>query len=197
VQPQATQGSVGIQGRRSPGRHENGDQDALAGPAEAGQAAPGQAAPGQAAPGQAAPGQAAPDWFRRRRIAAMGVGTGNAGRLPGGDGAGATGDWQSAPTPHPGGSGAFGPDPWAQGRHAAEIAANPIRGDQTSAGLPVRIPNANLIPGSAGGRESPAGGAAALPQRSPETARNRLSGFQQGSHRAGRRKPSPGEGADS
>jgi signal transduction histidine kinase len=180
VQPQAAQGSVGIQGRRSPGRHENGDQDALAGSAEA---------------GQAASGQAAPDWFRRRRIAAMGVGTGNAGRLPGGDGA--TGDRQSTPTPHSGGSGAFGPDPWAQGRHAAEIAANPIRGDQTSAGLPARIPNANLIPGSAGGRESPAGGAAALPQRSPETARNRLSGFQQGSHRAERRKPSPGEGADS
>jgi signal transduction histidine kinase len=181
AQPQAAQGSAGIQGRRSPGRHENGDRDALAGPAEA---------------GQAASGQAAPDWFRRRRIAAMGVGAGNAGRLPGDDGA--TGDWQSTARSHPGGSGAFGSDPWAQGRHAAEIAANPVHGNQTSAGLPVRIPNANLIPGSAGdGHESPAGGEAALPQRSPETARNRLGGFQQGSHRAERHKPSPGEGADS
>jgi signal transduction histidine kinase len=79
-------------------------------------------------------------------------------------------------------------DPWAMSQHAAQVASDPVRGDQTSAGLPARIPNANLIPGSAGGREAP-GEAGALPRRSPETARARLSGFQQGSHRAERRKP--------
>ena len=40
-------------------------------------------------------------------------------------------------------------DGWAEGKRAAQIVANPVRGDQTAAGLPVRVPRANLIPGSA------------------------------------------------
>jgi signal transduction histidine kinase len=78
-------------------------------------------------------------------------------------------------------SGELASDPWAQGRHAAEIVADPIRADQTAAGLPQRVPKANLLPGSA--QESP-GQAATLPRRSPDQARSRLSGFQRGARRA-------------
>ena len=98
---------------------------------------------------------------------------------------------------------------WAQGKHAAEIIADPVRGDQTAAGLPVRIPRANLLPGSAGGGHPAGSGAASRPEgsygaqtpaarppRSPELARNRLSGFQRGGRRAKAETPRAGEGAD-
>ena len=39
-----------------------------------------------------------------------------------------------------------GTDGWAEGTHAAQIIADPVRGDHTVAGLPVRVPRANLIP---------------------------------------------------
>src|SRR5579859_4732502 len=48
---------------------------------------------------------------------------------------------------------------WATGKHAAQIMAEPVRGDLTAAGLPTRVPRANLIPGSAGaGRPAGSGG---------------------------------------
>jgi signal transduction histidine kinase len=107
-------------------------------------------------------------------------------------------------TPQPGGGRTFGPDSWTAGRQAAEIAADPIRGEQTHAGLPTRIPQANLIPGSvANGRMgSPADaygtalGTAPRPKRSPEMARSRLSGFQRGARRARGSNLTTGEGAD-
>jgi signal transduction histidine kinase len=100
----------------------------------------------------------------------------------------------------------------------------PVHGEQTSAGLPTRIPRANLFPGSAGGRQSrdqstgdlpsfsqppagyeptvpgqeaepPAFGASTLPRRSAEQARSRLSGFQLGSRDAQGRSPRAGEEA--
>jgi anti-sigma regulatory factor (Ser/Thr protein kinase) len=106
--------------------------------------------------------------------------------------------------------GLAGTDAWADSRHAAEIVANPVRGDQTAAGLPVRVPRANLIPGSAGGAhragngatsrpaESPAAQtfAAGRPERSPEMARSRLSGIQRGIRRAKDETPRAGEGAN-
>jgi hypothetical protein len=106
--------------------------------------------------------------------------------------------------PQPGGGRTLRPDPWAAGRQAAEIAANPIRGEQTHVGLPTRIPQANLIPGSvADGRTgSPADahgaalGTAPRPKRSPEMARNRLSGFQRGARRARGSNLTTGGGAD-
>jgi signal transduction histidine kinase len=176
------------------------------------------------------------NWFRARRIEATGVGTGSPSRPPaggnggyggnGGNSGSADGGWQYAAASQPGGGQAFGSDPWAESRHAAEIVADPIRGDQTAAGLPVRVPKANLIPGSAGGTPSnagwgagslggpgaaggpgaggvggdgyqpPTGGPAPLAQRSPDLARSRLSGFQRGARRAEERKASTGEGAD-
>ncbi|HEV2255570.1 MAG TPA: hypothetical protein VGS06_20535, partial [Streptosporangiaceae bacterium] len=101
-------------------------------------------------------------------------------------------------------------DGWTVGRHAAQIIAEPVRGDLTSAGLPTRVPQANLIPGSAGGGRSAGAGAPSRPgsgpeaqapvtprsPRSPDVARSRLSGFQRGGRRAKGLTPDDGEGAD-
>jgi hypothetical protein len=108
------------------------------------------------------------------------------------------------------GGGRTATDQWADGRHATEIIAEPVRGDHTAAGLPVRVPRANLLPGSAGGGAHRAGGAgsrpggshgaqapaASRPPQSPELARNRLSGFQRGARRAKEQTPRAGEGTD-
>ena len=68
-------------------------------------------------------------------------------------------------------------------RVAQTIVGAPLTGQTTSAGLPQRVPSANLVPGSisprpprerAGRAPSPAGG----PVRSPEAVRARLTGFQ-------------------
>jgi signal transduction histidine kinase len=99
---------------------------------------------------------------------------------------------------------------WAEGRQAAQIIADPIRGESTLAGLPVRLPRANLIPGSAAGGRQAGGRVAGYPAesretqtpgmsrqpRSPETARSRLSGFQRGARRAESQTPRTGEGAE-
>jgi hypothetical protein len=115
--------------------------------------------------------------------------------------------------PQPAGSGmpaadswAGGPpatDAWAGGLQAAQIITNPIRGDHMVAGMPVRVPHANLLPGSVDGGQRAAGrpadghgGQATLPQRSPELARSRLSGFQRGARRAEGQAPHAGERTD-
>jgi hypothetical protein len=64
-----------------------------------------------------------------------------------------------------------------EGWRAAEAAARPTTAEPTTAGLPRRVPGANLVPGTAGqsrGPQSPA------PTMSPDAVRSRLSGFQQG-----------------
>ena len=150
------------------------------------------------------------DWFRSRPSAATaGNGNGSAGPArPAGPAAGAA----AQPTGQQDGRGAAGTDGWAVGRHAAQIIAEPVRGDLTSAGLPTRVPQANLIPGSAGGRSAagapsgahlrpgsgPEAQAPVTPRspRSPDLARNRLSGFQRGVRRAKGLTPDDGEGAD-
>jgi signal transduction histidine kinase len=142
-----------------------------------------------------AAGPATSDWFRNRRSPAAPVAS--------------NGDGASGATLEPGG-GPAGPDRWAEGKHAAQIIADPVRGEGTVAGLPVRVPRANLIPGSvSGGRQAdsrvtsrPADGHAAStptasrPPRSPEMARSRLSGFQRGTRRAEGHTPRTAEGAD-
>jgi hypothetical protein len=96
-------------------------------------------------------------------------------------------------------------DGWAGGVQAAQIIANPVRGDRMVAGMPVRVPHANLLPGSVDGAQRAAGrpadgqgtqARATLPQRSPELARSRLSGFQRGARRAEGQTPQAGERAD-
>jgi signal transduction histidine kinase len=166
-------------------------------PSEAAGAAQAAAAPPE--PAQAA-GSAVSDWFRSSRSPAPGSG-GSPSAPPAG------GDWRA------------GADGWAEVKHAAQIVADPVRGDHTAAGLPVRVPRANLIPGSAGGHRAgsgatsrppdgrpadsrPADGrgaqaaSAARAPRSPELARSRLSGFQRGTRRAKGQTPHAGEGAD-
>jgi hypothetical protein len=110
---------------------------------------------------------------------------------------------------------AFGTPAW----QAPGPASRPAHDDRTVAGLPLRTPGANLIPGSASGTtasrpvtdEAQAPGLQAAgpeteeqvipphqapPQRrSPEMARNRLSGFQLGSREAESWTPSAGEEA--
>ncbi len=213
-QPPAAAGA-GVPGGRANGRHaiavssdtngqpagrpfvsnyQAGRAGAFAGPAPA--------SPGRPEPVQPA-GPPASNWFRSRRPSA-----GSAGH----------GGWSA-----PAAAQASGParsDSWAEGRHAAEIIADPVRSDRTVAGLPVRVPQANLIRGSAGGgrradsgvpgrpaenyqaqrpAQTPAQARAGTgPQRSPEMARSLLSGFQRGAHRAEGegRAPATGEGAD-
>jgi len=111
-------------------------------------------------------------------------------------------------------TGSWGPG----GRRPSDIVADPVQGEQTSAGLPMRVPKANLIPGSAPGARGDGGPgdgsglpgsrlggtnesqtlSAPLPQRSPELARSRLSGFQRGARRAEgpQQPPRGGEGTD-
>jgi hypothetical protein len=84
--------------------------------------------------------------------------------------------------------GPSGPGLWADDQHAAQIIAEPVRGDHTAAGLPVRVPRANLLPGSAGGGRS-----ADAARRSPELVRSRLDGFQGGIRRAKGEEPGTGE----
>ena len=148
---------------------------------------------------------AASDWFRSRRSSAAdpaATANGSGHR----DGRGAAGRAARGPQ-------ATGTDEWAVGRHAAQIIAEPVRGDITAAGLPTRVPQANLIPGSAGGGRragaaAPAGRDRATKRRhrprrgrrdQPDVARNRLSGFQRGVRRAKGPSPRPadtGEGAE-
>ena len=166
----------------------------------AGTGGPGQASAAPREPVQAAD-SAVSEWFRSPRLPATGSGGSPTTSQPAGPG------WRADA------------DRWAEGKHAAQIVAEPVRGDQTAAGLPVRVPRANLIPGSAGGHRAGSGatsrppdgrpgdgrpsdsrGAQAAPAarapRSPELARNRLSGFQRGTRRAKGQTPRAGEGAD-
>jgi signal transduction histidine kinase len=135
------------------------------------------------------------DWFRSRTPSAARTAS-NGDQSPG-----AAAQPAAQPPDRPGG--------WAEGQYAAEIMANPVRSDRTINGLPVRLPRANLLRGSAGGRpadngvtgrpsdhhEAPAP-TTPQPQRSPEMARSLLSGFQRGGHRAEGSAPGTGEGAD-
>jgi signal transduction histidine kinase len=64
--------------------------------------------------------------------------------------------------------------PADEGWRAAETIEAPVSGAPTSAGLPRRLPNANLVPGAIPGAPP------AAPNRSAPAARDRLAGFQRG-----------------
>jgi signal transduction histidine kinase len=68
--------------------------------------------------------------------------------------------------------------PADEGWRAAQALAAPSAGDTTQAGLPRRVPRANLVPGSVGG----GGGDTEVdvPARSPDVARTRMASFQRG-----------------
>jgi len=63
-----------------------------------------------------------------------------------------------------------------EGWHAAEAVIAPSSSGVTTAGLPVRVPRANLVPGAISGPQPTAPG----PVRSATAARDRLAGFQRG-----------------
>ncbi len=68
--------------------------------------------------------------------------------------------------------------PADEGWRAARIVASPEAGETTTAGLPKRVPRANLVPGSVGGGEEPTEDAP--PVRSADSIRSRMSSFQRG-----------------
>ena len=78
--------------------------------------------------------------------------------------------------------GAAGGQSWTspadEGWRAAQALAAPSAGDTTQAGLPKRVPRANLVPGSVGGGGGDA--EADAPTRSPDVARTRMASFQRG-----------------
>jgi signal transduction histidine kinase len=67
--------------------------------------------------------------------------------------------------------------PADEGWRAARVAASPTAGENTTAGLPKRVPRANLVPGSVGGGE---GTEVAPPARSADLIRTRMASFQRG-----------------
>jgi len=157
-------------------------RSAAAGPPVGNAVITGYASGTTAATGSAAT-SARSDWFHRDR----------APRTNGSGSQGSGAAWQD------GGDRWSGTPAWrAESRQAAQITADPVRGEDTPAGLPRRIPQANLLPGSAGGGRHAVSGvtgrqadgpdaqapAPARPRRSPEMARRRLSGFQSGARRA-------------
>jgi hypothetical protein len=95
------------------------------------------------------------DWFRRGRHA-----TDHPARAA--TGAASASDWAS---------------PADAGWEAAEVAHAPVSGGTTLAGLPKRVPKANLVPGGVGGAAT---AAPAAPARSAAQARERLASFQRG-----------------
>ena len=68
--------------------------------------------------------------------------------------------------------------PADEGWRAARIVASPEAGETTTAGLPKRVPRANLVPGSVGGGSEEMEDAP--PVRSADTIRSRMSSFQRG-----------------
>jgi len=97
------------------------------------------------------------DWFRRGRH-----GTDHPARAGTGAASTTSGDWTS---------------PADAGWEAAEMAHAPVSGGITVAGLPKRVPQANLVPGGVGGGISPTSPA---PARSAAQTRERLANFQRG-----------------
>ncbi len=157
-----------------------------------------QHAPQAEAPPQAPRPGGAPTsiWFRSHAAAA------GDGRLAEDPAPAAGGQPGSGGSSGPGGP--AGPDLLGEARRATQVMAEPVRGDRTAAGLPVRVPRANLLPGSAAGQAddgtaSPQAGRGgprvpAPADRSPGLARSRLSGFQSGIQQAKDQTPATGEG---
>jgi signal transduction histidine kinase len=71
--------------------------------------------------------------------------------------------------------------PADEGWRAAQVVASPAAGETTQAGLPRRVPRANLVPGSVGsGGQGSQDEVAEAPARSAAVARSRMSSFQRG-----------------
>jgi hypothetical protein len=86
--------------------------------------------------------------------------------------------------------------PADEGWRAAQVVSAPTSGGLTSAGLPKRVPKANLVPGAAGSADQAP--AAPPPVRSAAATRERFASFQRGVRegRAARLGPDAPDGAD-
>jgi hypothetical protein len=119
------------------------------------------------------------DWFRRGRQA---VG-------------------RSSPSPSPSPSPSHEAEPsngWVspadEGWRAAEVVHAPSSGGVTSAGLPKRVPQANLVPGAAGATSGAS--SAVSPARSAAATRDRFASFQRGIRQGRAAATGPGDGED-
>jgi len=99
------------------------------------------------------------DWFRRSRHGVDRPATG----VPAETAAAPAETWSS---------------PADEGWRAAEVATSPVSGGTTAAGLPVRVPKANLVPGTVA--SAAAAPAPPAPARSATQAQERLASFQRG-----------------
>jgi signal transduction histidine kinase len=70
--------------------------------------------------------------------------------------------------------------PADEGWRAAQVVATPAAGETTQAGLPKRVPRANLVPGSVGGGDHDGASLQAAPVRTADDVRSRMSSFQRG-----------------
>jgi signal transduction histidine kinase len=70
--------------------------------------------------------------------------------------------------------------PADEGWRAAQVVATPAAGETTQAGLPKRVPRANLVPGSVGGGDHDGASPQAAPVRTADDIRSRMSSFQRG-----------------
>jgi hypothetical protein len=116
------------------------------------------------------------DWFRR-----SGAPLTAASRTQGVQGAqGPQGTRETQPQSVTG-SGSW-TSPSDEGWRAAQAVAAPAAGDTTQAGLPRRVPRANLVPGSVGtgGAQGSQETATEAPVRSPDAVRSRMASFQRG-----------------
>src|SRR5271165_5351458 len=176
MRPQAPQfpiGSQNVHGSDGPSADGTGS---VANGAAAGGPGPGDAADGQVAVPSAGQEQRLPifdslesDWFRR-----SGKSLATTQRPAGAQAAPAVakGSWTS---------------PADEGWRAAQAVATPAAGETTQAGLPKRVPRANLVPGSVGGGSGDGQGSAGSHEtdaeaavRSPDAARSRMASFQRG-----------------
>ena len=105
------------------------------------------------------------DWFRRSGKAL------STARASGAQGAHGGQDGQAAQPSAPSWT-----SPADEGWRAAEVVAAPAASETTQAGLPKRVPRANLVPGSVGGPEAEA----EAPARSADAVRTRMASFQRG-----------------
>ncbi len=102
--------------------------------------------------------------------------------------------------PAPGGGETAAEPAWSspadEGWRAAETVAAPSTGTTTTAGLPRRVPRANLVPGSVGEPAAAADDSGAGPARSADEVRSRLASFQRGVREAREATPKTEEPQD-
>jgi hypothetical protein len=84
--------------------------------------------------------------------------------------------------------------PGDEGWKAAQAAAKPVAAGLTQKGLPKRVPKSNLVPGSAGGTGAAKATPPAMPARSAEEVRGKLSSFHRGLRQG--RDAATGQGGD-